>query len=51
VARTWNADLIVIGRRGLRGLAEMFLGSVSNHVIHHAHCSVLVVQGIATQAE
>lgn len=47
-ARTWNADLIVIGRRGLRGFAEMFLGSVSNYVIHHSRCSVLVVQGTAT---
>jgi nucleotide-binding universal stress UspA family protein len=51
VAGTWNADLIVIGRRGLRGLAEMFLGSVSNYVIHHARCSVLVVQGIALQQD
>jgi nucleotide-binding universal stress UspA family protein len=45
LARTWEADLIIIGRRGLRGFAEMFLGSVSNYVIHHSRCSVLVVQG------
>lgn len=45
VAHAWSADLIIIGRRGLTGLAEMFLGSVSNYVIHHARCSVLVVQG------
>ena len=45
LARDWGADLIVIGRRGLTGLQEIFLGSVSNHVIHHAPCSVLVVQG------
>lgn len=45
VARNWEADLIIIGRRGLRGLAEVFLGSVSNYVIHHSLCSVLVVQG------
>lgn len=45
LARSWNADLIVLGRRGLRGLAEMFLGSVSNYVVHHVSCSVLVVQG------
>jgi nucleotide-binding universal stress UspA family protein len=45
VAHAWSADLIIIGRRGLRGFAEMFLGSVSNYVIHHARCSVLVVQG------
>ena len=45
VARNWGADLIVIGRRGRRGLSEFFLGSVSNYVLHHAPCSVLVVQG------
>ncbi|MGK7933844.1 MAG: universal stress protein [Microcystaceae cyanobacterium] len=44
-ANTWEADLIVIGRRGLKGIAEMFLGSVSNYIVHHANCSVLVVQG------
>ncbi|MGH2413386.1 MAG: universal stress protein [Microcystaceae cyanobacterium] len=45
LAHTWNADLVVIGRRGRRGLAEIFLGSVSNYVVHHVSCSVLVVQG------
>ncbi|MCX7593842.1 MAG: universal stress protein [Fischerella sp.] len=46
VARKWNADLIVVGRRGRRGLSEFFLGSVSNYVLHHAPCSVLTVQGL-----
>jgi nucleotide-binding universal stress UspA family protein len=45
LAHSWAADLVVIGRRGLRGLAEMFLGSVSNYIVHHVHCSVLVLQG------
>jgi nucleotide-binding universal stress UspA family protein len=45
VARTWNADLIVIGRRGLSGINELLLGSVSNYVLHHAPCSVLTIQG------
>lgn len=44
-AKEWGADLIVIGRRGHRNISEMLLGSVSNYVIHHAPCSVLVVQG------
>lgn len=48
LARTWNADLIVVGRRGHTGLAEIFLGSVSNYVLHHAGCSILVVQPIST---
>ncbi|NEP00837.1 MAG: universal stress protein [Symploca sp. SIO2E9] len=46
-AKKWGADLIIVGRRGHQGLAEVFLGSVSNYVVHHAHCSVLVVQGAA----
>ncbi|WP_392480933.1 universal stress protein [Nostoc sp. C110] len=45
LARSWGADLIVLGRRGLNGFAELLAGSVSNHVVHHAPCSVLVVQG------
>ncbi|AFY55501.1 universal stress protein UspA-like protein [Rivularia sp. PCC 7116] len=44
-AGSWNADVIVIGRRGHRGFTELFLGSVSNYVMHHAPCSVLTVQG------
>lgn len=44
LAQTWEADLIVLGRRGLKGLAEIFLGSVSSYVVHHVHCSVLLVQ-------
>ncbi len=48
LACNWQADLIVIGRRGHKGLSEIWLGSVSNYVIHYAPCSVLVVQGVAT---
>ncbi|MEG3909673.1 universal stress protein [Microcoleus sp. w1-18aA5] len=43
-AETWGADLIVLGRRGRTGFTEAFLGSVSNYVVHHASCSVLVIQ-------
>lgn len=42
-AEVWNADLIVMGRRGRSGVAEFFLGSVSNYTLHHAPCSVYVV--------
>ena len=43
-AQSCDADAIVIGRRGHSALREMFLGSVSNYVVHHAPCSVLLVQ-------
>ncbi len=36
LAKDWNADLIVMGRRGLSGLQEVFLGSVSNYILHPA---------------
>jgi nucleotide-binding universal stress UspA family protein len=42
----WNADLVVLGRRNRSGLAEFFLGSVSNYVLHHAPCSVYVVHDL-----
>jgi nucleotide-binding universal stress UspA family protein len=47
LARSWKADLIVVGRRGHSGLSELFLGSVSNYVLHRAPCSVLTIQGEA----
>jgi len=50
LAKDWGATLIVTGRRGRTGLSELFMGSVSNYVIHHAPCSVFVVQG-RVQAE
>jgi nucleotide-binding universal stress UspA family protein len=43
-ARIWEAGLIVIGRRGLSGMSELILGSVSNYVTHYAPCSVMIVQ-------
>jgi nucleotide-binding universal stress UspA family protein len=42
-AEAWNADLIVVGRRGRSSMTEFFLGSVSNYTLHHAPCSVYVV--------
>lgn len=42
-AKMQKADLIVVGSRGRTGLSEMFLGSVSNYILHHAPCSVTVV--------
>ncbi len=42
-ATEWNADLIVVGSHG-RGFWGRLLGSVSEGVMHHAPCSVLVVR-------
>ncbi len=44
-AQDWEADLIVVGRRGHQGIKEIMLGSVSNYVLHRAPCSVMVIQG------
>lgn len=46
-AQEWEADLILIGNRGRSGLSELVLGSVSNHLMHRASCSVLVMKGAA----
>ncbi len=51
MARNWQADIIIIGRRGRRGISELLLGSVSNYVLHHASCSVLTVQGTIENAD
>ena len=39
-----RCDLLVVGSRGRSGLAKLLLGSVANHVVAHAPCSVLVVK-------
>ena len=43
-AEEWNADLIVLGSHGRKGLERFFLGSVSEAVARHALCSVLIVR-------
>lgn len=43
-AREWGADLIVVGSHGYGFWSRALLGSVSNSVVHHAPCSVLVVR-------
>jgi nucleotide-binding universal stress UspA family protein len=46
-ASAWKADIIVVGSHG-RGFWGRLLGSVSNGVVHHAQCSVLVVRKLAS---
>ena len=43
LARTWHADLIVIGRSGQRGPGEPYVGSQTAHVLEFAELPVLVV--------
>jgi nucleotide-binding universal stress UspA family protein len=39
-----KADLIVLGSHGYNTWERLLLGSVSDSVVHHAHCSVMVVR-------
>lgn len=43
-AKEWEADLIVVGSHGYGFWSRALLGSVSNSVVHHAPCSVLIVR-------
>lgn len=39
-----QSDLIIVGSRGIGGIKEMLLGSVSHHIIQHSKIPVLVVK-------
>ena len=43
-ANDFDTDLVVLGARGLGGMARVLLGSVSEKVLHHARCPVLIVK-------
>ncbi len=43
-ARDWDADLIVLGSHGRKGLQHFLMGSVSEAVARHAECSVEIVR-------
>ena len=44
VAEKREADLIVVGNKGMTGARRFLLGSVPNKVSHHAPCSVIIVR-------
>ena len=44
VCEETDADLLVVGNRGMHGARRFLLGSVSSRCAHHANTSVLVVQ-------
>lgn len=44
VAEETEADLIVVGNKGMTGARRFLLGSVPNNVSHHAPCSVMIVR-------
>ena len=44
LAEKLGAGLIVMGSRGLGGMRRALMGSVSDSVIRHAHCPVMVVR-------
>jgi nucleotide-binding universal stress UspA family protein len=50
LAEELGADLIVMGSRGLGGVRRALMGSVSDSVVRHAHCPVLVVRQEKEQA-
>ena len=43
LAEKLNADLVVVGNRGMSGMKRFVLGSVPNRVAHRSPCSVLIV--------
>ncbi len=43
-AKSWNADLIIVGSHGRSGISQFLLGSVSMSVLSVAPCSVMIVK-------
>ncbi len=44
IDRSAEADLLVVGSRGHGGFIGMLLGSVSQHLVGHANCPVVIVR-------
>jgi nucleotide-binding universal stress UspA family protein len=44
VAEENNADLVLVGNKGMTGAKRFLLGSVPNKISHHAPCSVMIIR-------
>ncbi len=49
LAEEMDAGLVVVGSKGLGGIRRALMGNVSDAVVRHAHCPVLVVRGEAAE--
>jgi nucleotide-binding universal stress UspA family protein len=49
VEASQEADLLVVGSRGLGGFTGLLLGSVSQQCAHHAPCPLVIVRGAPTE--
>jgi nucleotide-binding universal stress UspA family protein len=50
MAEELGADLVAMGSKGLGGVRRAMVGSVSDSVVRHAHCPVMVVRGTRAEA-
>jgi nucleotide-binding universal stress UspA family protein len=46
IAEAEDAEMLIVGSRGLGGFTGLLLGSVSRSLVEHADCPVLVIHGI-----
>jgi nucleotide-binding universal stress UspA family protein len=44
IAEREHYDMIVLGSKGRSAIGRFLMGSISDRVVHHAHCSVCVVK-------
>ncbi len=51
IAESWPADLVIVGSHGRSGVNRFLLGSVSDAVVSHAPCSVIVIRIPAAKVE
>lgn len=43
IANNEGFDLVILGRRGMGEIRDALFGAVSNHVLHHVRCPVLLI--------